>query len=86
MVIQKLIQVYAHPRQSGNELIPTRYLIDESASYSTLSILDKIQQRRESRHIAHYKKMQAMLKKVLLDRYGVNCSVINGMSRMTGCG
>ncbi len=80
-VIQKLIQVCAHPRLvSGNELVSTKQLIDESGKLKlTLNILDEIQQRGEKAVIfTHYKKMQAILKKVLLDRYGINCSVING--------
>lgn len=79
-LIQRLIQVCAHPRLVEPGSMSTEQLIDESGKLQlTLDILDKIQQKNEKAVIfTHFKRMQAILKKVLLDRYKINCSVING--------
>ncbi|AEM78248.1 LOW QUALITY PROTEIN: SNF2-related protein [Thermoanaerobacter wiegelii Rt8.B1] len=80
-VLQKLMELCAHPRLVRDEgEVNTFQLLSESGKLQRLiELLNEIKRRGEKAVIfTHYIKMQAILRKVIMDVFGINCPVING--------
>lgn len=80
-VLQKLMELCAHPRLIQDDGDGDTYkFINESGKLQRLiEIINEIKLKGEKAVIfTHYIKMQTILRKVIMDVFGINCLVING--------
>lgn len=80
-VLQKLMELCAHPRLIQDDGDGDSYkFINESGKLQRLiEIINEIKLKGEKAVIfTHYIKMQTILRKVIMDVFGINCLVING--------
>lgn len=79
--IQKLIEVCSHPAILDNKMaMTTKDMITQSPKLQkTLELLESVKQKNEKAIIfTRYHKMQAILRKVIFDVFGIDSKIING--------
>lgn len=79
--LQQLIQICSHPRILYKDISGSfKDLIKESSKLeSTINLLEKIKELNEKAVIfTKYKIMQQILRKVIFDKFGIWCHIING--------